>query len=312
MCQPECVATVKELMAELCRAKDGLVERLNAINDQIEEETDPSSKELLKVEWMAQKERSVEPLQKVTPFPPFFPPSSIHEHPDGHQLTHSPISEQIVASLQGVLEADEADIMSAEVTPVTSGNECWAAGRDEESGFTSPAEGFPGTSKCELCQVGASAFTDIDVSSSTAVSPPKNRTVSVERLQTELFSLTMECVDDGFVRECSFLPPPSRGVPSSSPLHDGEPAARPLNHDSAEDDAGQECWAGEEEAVGTSALNACAQALERDQEGAADVVDGFGGALDQPMNSTASVARLQAELFALTMERIDDGEPYTP
>ena len=78
MCQADCVATVKELMAELCCAKNQLVERLNVINDQIEEETGPFSKDLLKVEWMAEKKCSVEPLQKVSPF---FSPSSNHEHP---------------------------------------------------------------------------------------------------------------------------------------------------------------------------------------------------------------------------------------
>jgi len=310
MCQPDCVATVKELMAELCCAKNQLVERLNVINDQIKKETDPLSKELLiKVEWMAEKKRSVEPLQKVSPFPLFFPPSSNNEHPDGHQLiTHLPTSEQIAASLQGALEADEMDSMSAEVTPVASGQDCWAEGRDEESGFTSPADGIPDTSKGELCQVRSPAITDIDVSgraSSTAASPP-NRTASMERLQTELFALTMKCVDDGCVRECSVLPPPFPWVLFSLPLHDGKPAARPPNYHSEEDDTGQECSASEE---GTSAPDACAQVPARDQEGAANFVE---EARDQPMNRTASVARMQAELFALTMERIDEGEANTP
>jgi len=92
MGQPECVVTVKELMAKLCRAKNVLVERLNAINAQIEEETDPVSKELLKGEWMAEKERSVEPLQKVAPFPPFCPPSSNHEQRDWQFIAKQPAS----------------------------------------------------------------------------------------------------------------------------------------------------------------------------------------------------------------------------
>jgi len=318
--------------------------------------------------------------------------------------------DQIVASLQDALEADRhqcsgsgsgrpqsfpigtqstfpataaagprlsSDVLSAEVTPVASGQACWAAGScplaastDEESGFNPPAEELPGTGKGELCQV---AVPDIDVSSravssmsasmsavSTAVSPPKNRTASVERLQTELFSLTMACVDGGFVRECSVLPPPSvEPLPkvspfppccppssnhqhpdghqltplpiseqivaslhgrSSSPLHEGEP---PLNY-SEEDAAGQEGCTGEAEAVGTSAP--CAQVLARDQagrdqegrdqEGAAN---GFEGALapsrdtyPEATNRTASVARLQTELFTLTMDCIDDGDPFTP
>jgi hypothetical protein len=219
--------------------------------------------------------------------------------PDGHQLTQLPTSEQIAASLQGVFEADEMDSMSAEVTPVASGQDCWAEGRDEESGFTSPAEGLPWHQQGRNCQVGSPAFTDVDFSSrasSTSASPP-NRTASVERLQTELFSLTMECVVDGIVRECSVLPPPSPGVLAFSPLHDRKPTARPLNYVSEEDDAGQECWAGEEEAVGTSFPDACAQVPARDQEAAANLIE---EGRDQPMNRTACVARMQAELFALT------------
>jgi len=86
------------------------------------------------------------------------------------------------------------------------------------------------------------------------------------------------------------------------------------NYDGEEDDAGQECWAGEEEAVGTSAPGAQVRARDqegrdqegRDQEGAASFGDGFEGALAQPMtkpmaptcaessemNRTASLARL--------------------
>ena len=87
MCQPECVATVKQLMAELCREKNGLVERLNAMHERIEEEEHLLTKVLLKLEWMAEKQRSVEPLKKVLIFPLSLSLASNREHPDGHKLT---------------------------------------------------------------------------------------------------------------------------------------------------------------------------------------------------------------------------------
>jgi hypothetical protein len=87
MCQPECVATVKELMAELCVEKNGLVERLNAIQERIEGEEHLLTKVHLKVEWMEEKRRSVEPLRKVPPLLNSLPPASNRDHPDGHQLT---------------------------------------------------------------------------------------------------------------------------------------------------------------------------------------------------------------------------------
>jgi len=85
MCQ-DCVAKVKDLMVKLCLEKNGLVERLNAIHDQIEEETDLLSKVRLKVAWKAEKQRCVGPLQKVSPFSNSLPPSFNREHPDAHQF----------------------------------------------------------------------------------------------------------------------------------------------------------------------------------------------------------------------------------
>jgi hypothetical protein len=65
MCQDEGVETVKALIAELCLEKDRLVERLNAMHERIEEERNLATKVLLKVEWMEEKERSLELLHKV-------------------------------------------------------------------------------------------------------------------------------------------------------------------------------------------------------------------------------------------------------
>ncbi|KAJ1473074.1 hypothetical protein T484DRAFT_1913647 [Baffinella frigidus] len=74
----ECVEMVKEMTAELFREQRELVARLNTLHERIEAERQPVSKVLRKVEWMEEKERSVEQLNKA------------------------------VASLQGALEADAA------------------------------------------------------------------------------------------------------------------------------------------------------------------------------------------------------------
>ena len=65
MSQDDSVETIKGLMAELLREKNGLVERLNAMQVRIEEEDDLVAKVLLKVEWMAEKERHVDLLNEV-------------------------------------------------------------------------------------------------------------------------------------------------------------------------------------------------------------------------------------------------------
>ena len=63
--QNECVATVKEVMAEVMREKNALVGRLNAMHQRIAEEEDPVTKVRRKVEWAAEKERSVEALNEI-------------------------------------------------------------------------------------------------------------------------------------------------------------------------------------------------------------------------------------------------------
>ena len=60
-----CVETVKEMMAEVMREKNELVERLNAMHQRIAAEEDPVTKVRRKVEWAAEKERSVEALNKI-------------------------------------------------------------------------------------------------------------------------------------------------------------------------------------------------------------------------------------------------------
>ena len=63
--QNECVETVKEMMAEVVREKNELVERLNAMHLRIAAEEDPVTKVRRKVEWAAEKERSVEVMNKI-------------------------------------------------------------------------------------------------------------------------------------------------------------------------------------------------------------------------------------------------------
>ncbi|KAJ1472757.1 hypothetical protein T484DRAFT_3647099 [Baffinella frigidus] len=161
MCQDESVESVKELMAELYREKNALVVRLNAMQERIEHEKDVHTKLLLKIEWMEEKERSVELLKRV------------------------------LASLQGVLEEDD---LSGETTPATS--ESW----------------FCRLSKDESSASDESFDTDGVVVTSLArhpwVSPQalEASAVSLNRLQTELFTMTMTRIAEGFVRECPVKP----------------------------------------------------------------------------------------------------------
>ena len=63
--QNACLETVKEIMVEVMREKNELVERLNAMHQRIVKEEDPVTKVRRKAEWAADKERSVEALNKI-------------------------------------------------------------------------------------------------------------------------------------------------------------------------------------------------------------------------------------------------------
>jgi hypothetical protein len=63
--QYKCVSTVKEMTAEVMREKNALVGRLNAMHQRIAEEEDPVTKVRRKVEWAAEKDRSVEALNTI-------------------------------------------------------------------------------------------------------------------------------------------------------------------------------------------------------------------------------------------------------
>ncbi|KAJ1480058.1 hypothetical protein T484DRAFT_1957557 [Baffinella frigidus] len=61
----ECVQRVKETTAELFREQRELVDRLNGLHRLVEAESHPVRKVLRKVEWMEEKDRSVELLGKI-------------------------------------------------------------------------------------------------------------------------------------------------------------------------------------------------------------------------------------------------------
>ena len=76
MSESESVEKVKGMVAEVFREKKELVWRLNIMHEAIEDEEDLKARVLRKFEWMEEKERSVERLNKVRHFPTSFPPSS--------------------------------------------------------------------------------------------------------------------------------------------------------------------------------------------------------------------------------------------
>jgi len=63
--QNERLEAVKERMAEVMHEKNALVGRLNAMHQEIADEEDPVTKVRRKVEWAAEKERSVEALNRI-------------------------------------------------------------------------------------------------------------------------------------------------------------------------------------------------------------------------------------------------------
>jgi hypothetical protein len=64
---------VKVMTEELFREKKELVQRLNAMQERIAAEIEPVAKVRRKVEWMEEKERCVELLNKVPHPPPHTP-----------------------------------------------------------------------------------------------------------------------------------------------------------------------------------------------------------------------------------------------
>ncbi|KAJ1477684.1 hypothetical protein T484DRAFT_1962746 [Baffinella frigidus] len=109
MCNTDaCVGMVKEMTAELFREQRELVARLNAMQQQIEAENDPVGKVLRKLEWMEEKERSVEVLNKI------------------------------VASLQEALEADVAigEMAAAASNDASFSSDCLADDDDSDCDST--------------------------------------------------------------------------------------------------------------------------------------------------------------------------------
>ena len=131
--QNECVETVKVMVAEVMHEKNALVERLNAMHQGIVEEDDPVTKVRRKVEWAAEKDSSVEALNRI------------------------------VASLQRVLE--KQDRVAAEMAPAARSTHGSTASREKTdsgnvSGASSAASHLPGAS--------SQSFTDKHASSKDA------------------------------------------------------------------------------------------------------------------------------------------------
>jgi len=190
MCNTDgCMETMKETTEELFHAQRELIKRLNAIQDRIQAESHPVRKVLLKVQWMEEKERSVKLLNKVQLFPHSFPPAS-RVQPAApavgacdQQLTQ-PISAQIVASLQGVLEEDTA-----------SGNRTAAV--DNKDSFAS-APSHPRNFSKIFCD-GKQA----------------TKAEDVDKLQMELIAAFVAGLDQGYVRIAKPAPRALRKPPVS-------------------------------------------------------------------------------------------------
>ncbi|KAJ1468044.1 hypothetical protein T484DRAFT_1856729, partial [Baffinella frigidus] len=109
--QDESVGEVKEMLAELVREKQLLVERLNDLQSHIALDQNLLSRVMRKAEWMEEKDRTVERLSKVQPSPPSLQPANLAKTPAadaGPSLTsNSPLLfGQVAASLWDLLEDD--------------------------------------------------------------------------------------------------------------------------------------------------------------------------------------------------------------
>ena len=127
--QHQCMATVKEMTAEVMRETNALVGRLNAMHQGIVEEEDPVTKVRRKVEWTAEKERSVEALNRI------------------------------VASLQRVLEKQDGMTEMAPAARSTLGSTASREKTDtgNASGASSVASHLPGASSQSVTDKHASS-----------------------------------------------------------------------------------------------------------------------------------------------------------
>jgi hypothetical protein len=144
-------------------------------------------KVLLKVQWMEEKERSVELLNKVQLSPHSFPPAS-RVHPAApavgaydQQLTQ-PISAQIVASLQGVLEEDA---VSGDRTAAVNNKDSFASAPSHPRDFSK-------------------IFCD---------DKQATKAVDVDQLQMELIAAYVADLDQGYVRIAKPVPRELREPP---------------------------------------------------------------------------------------------------
>ena len=171
MCgQDRCVEMVKEMKAELFREQRELVRRLNAMQEQIAQDQCLVSKTHRKIEWMAEKERSVGRLKKI------------------------------VASLHDALEADagraEADAAAA------SNNDSDGLSDDDTASEVSdsPASRRPSEvgEVCDTVELTSmrhpKAFSRI-----FCEEQPKSESF-VTKIQTELYTAFITNLDEGNIR----------------------------------------------------------------------------------------------------------------
>ncbi|KAJ1483587.1 hypothetical protein T484DRAFT_1949586 [Baffinella frigidus] len=134
--QNECVATVKEMVAELMREKKDLVDRLNDMHQRIEEEKDLGIKVRRKIAWAEEKERSVEAMNKI------------------------------VASLRGALEAEAEDTIE-EMAPAARKGDRSAINGGRSSHVSFASDGIASISAIRPSMASVQSFRNKHASSVT-------------------------------------------------------------------------------------------------------------------------------------------------
>ncbi|KAJ1477477.1 hypothetical protein T484DRAFT_2023735 [Baffinella frigidus] len=160
----ECVDMVKGLTAELFREQRELVARLNAMQERITQDPNLISKTLRKIEWMEEKERSVERLNKA------------------------------VASLRCALEADVAsrEMVATAGIPVSSAS-------DKLSDDDAESEASGGASR-RPSEVSHSSPHPRAFSRIFCEQPPPQSLSYLNLLQTDLYKAFVTNLDAGFIR----------------------------------------------------------------------------------------------------------------
>jgi len=193
--------------ALLCEQRE-LVARLNDLANCIEEDKNPASKARSKVLYSKEREQYVQLLRKVKPSPHSFA-SACLEQPSPlnvgtYQPTYRPPSPlQIVASVQVACETDAA---TEKIAPATNHKILYRIGAephrarsaekrpwDDERGAQRHDEGDQGQKKKHDQGQGEVATVSRDQKTTKSA-------LDVKRMQSELETVFMERLDQGFVR----------------------------------------------------------------------------------------------------------------